>query len=125
MLALAMDGPHIHGEHDGLAGSVAASPFAAYVAPPSATAERDCNGARPVARRGVWIPRYLRLCSSDDNILADDCRLGREVDGVPTGLIETVWHSSLQGKNERGWEPSQQMEGGWNATFAILVSFSH
>lgn len=47
---------------------------------------------------------------------------GKAVEGIPAGVIETVWHSSLQGKDARGWEPSKQMKGGWNATFAILVS---
>ena len=47
---------------------------------------------------------------------------GKVYDGIPAGVIDVVWHSSLQGKNNRGWEPSAQMEGGWNPTFAILVS---
>lgn len=46
---------------------------------------------------------------------------GKAFDGIPAGVIETVWHSSLQGKDSRGWEPSAQMEGGWNPTFAILL----
>lgn len=46
---------------------------------------------------------------------------GKAYDGIPAGVIQTVWHSSLQGKDSRGWEPSAQMEGGWNPTFAILV----
>jgi cystathionine gamma-synthase len=46
---------------------------------------------------------------------------GQEYDGAPGGIIEKVWHSSLQGKDARGWEPSEQMVGGWNATFAIKV----
>lgn len=45
-----------------------------------------------------------------------------EVDGIPIGIISKVWHSSLQGTDKRGFEPSRQMEGGWNATFSILVS---
>ena len=47
---------------------------------------------------------------------------GKTYDGIPAGVIETVWHSSLQGKDARGWEPSEQLEGGWNPTFAIFVS---
>ncbi|CAL1701385.1 unnamed protein product [Somion occarium] len=47
---------------------------------------------------------------------------GKAAEGIPAGLIDTVWHSSLQGKDARGWEPSQQMEGGWNATFGILMT---
>lgn len=44
------------------------------------------------------------------------------VDGIPAGMISKVWHSSLQGKDKRGFDPAKQMEGGWNATFSILVS---
>ncbi|KAF8631532.1 hypothetical protein AX15_002289 [Amanita polypyramis BW_CC] len=47
---------------------------------------------------------------------------GQSYDGVPGGMISKVWHTSLQGVDERGFEPSKQMEGGWSATFAILVS---
>jgi cystathionine gamma-synthase len=47
---------------------------------------------------------------------------GQTFDGVPGGLIEKVWHSSLQKRDARGFDPGTQMEGGWNATFAILVS---
>lgn len=47
---------------------------------------------------------------------------GQSFDGVPGGLASKVWHSSLQGKDVSGFEPSKQMEGGWNATFAILLS---
>ena len=49
---------------------------------------------------------------------------GKAHDGIPAGVIETVWHSSLQGKDSRGWEPRVQMEGGWNPTFGILVGFA-
>ncbi|KAK7470754.1 hypothetical protein VKT23_002173 [Stygiomarasmius scandens] len=47
---------------------------------------------------------------------------GQSFDGVPGGLIQTVWHSSLQETDERGFCPSKQMTGGWNATFSILMS---
>jgi len=47
---------------------------------------------------------------------------GKPFDGIPGGIITKVWHSSLQKKDARGFEPSEQMEGGWNATFAILLS---
>ncbi|EPT02741.1 hypothetical protein FOMPIDRAFT_1117792 [Fomitopsis schrenkii] len=46
---------------------------------------------------------------------------GKAFDGIPAGVIEKVWHSSLQGKDSRGFDPSVQMEGGWNATFSILL----
>jgi cystathionine gamma-synthase len=47
---------------------------------------------------------------------------GQTFDDIPGGLILKVWHSSLQEKDSRGFEPKQQMEGGWNPCFAILVS---
>jgi len=47
---------------------------------------------------------------------------GQQYDGVPGGLVSKVWHSSLQGRDARGFEPSKQMEGGWSATFSILLS---
>ena len=47
---------------------------------------------------------------------------GKAHDGIPAGMIEKVWHSSLQGTDARGFDPKTQLEGGWNATFAILVS---
>ncbi|TFK55782.1 cystathionine gamma-synthase [Heliocybe sulcata] len=46
---------------------------------------------------------------------------GQSFDDVPGGIIEKVWHSSLQGTDKRGFEPSKQLEGGWNATFALLM----
>jgi hypothetical protein len=49
---------------------------------------------------------------------------GESFDGIPGGLIAKVWHSSLQKKDARGFDPKTQLEGGWNATFAILVSSS-
>ncbi|KAF9006477.1 cystathionine gamma-synthase [Cyathus striatus] len=45
-------------------------------------------------------------------------------DGVQGGIIQQVWHSSLQGSDKRGFNPATQMEGGWNATFSILLSKS-
>ncbi|RPD67063.1 cystathionine gamma-synthase [Lentinus tigrinus ALCF2SS1-7] len=47
---------------------------------------------------------------------------GKAYDGIPAGVIETVWHSCLQGKDARGFDPKTQLEGGWNATFAILMT---
>jgi len=47
---------------------------------------------------------------------------GETYSGIPGGIIAKVWHSSLQGIDSRGFDPSKQMLGGWNATFAILVS---
>ncbi|KAF9469101.1 Cys/Met metabolism PLP-dependent enzyme-domain-containing protein [Collybia nuda] len=45
--------------------------------------------------------------------------IGQTYDGVPGGVLAKVWHSALQVRDARGFEPKQQMEGGWNATFAI------
>jgi cystathionine gamma-synthase len=45
----------------------------------------------------------------------------QEFDGIPGGVITKVWHSSLQGTDKRGFNPGSQMEGGYNATFSILV----
>jgi cystathionine gamma-synthase len=42
---------------------------------------------------------------------------GQYFDGIP----EKVWHSSLQRQDARGFDPKSQMEGGWNATFAMMV----
>lgn len=50
--------------------------------------------------------------------------VGQMYEGIPGGLVIHVWHSSLQGKDARGFDPKTQMEGGWNATFSILVSQS-
>lgn len=47
---------------------------------------------------------------------------GQSYDGVRGGVLSKVWHSSLQVKDSRGFEPSKQMEGGWNATFAVLFA---
>ena len=47
---------------------------------------------------------------------------GNSHDGIPGGLIEIVYHSSLQKPDPQGFTPDKQMEGGYNATFAIVVS---
>ncbi|PCH41264.1 cystathionine gamma-synthase [Wolfiporia cocos MD-104 SS10] len=47
---------------------------------------------------------------------------GKEWDGIPAGVINKVWHSSLQGTDSRGFNPRYQLEGGWNPTFSILLS---
>lgn len=47
---------------------------------------------------------------------------GKSYDGVPGGLLVKVFHSSLQGKDARGFDPKEQMQGGWNATFGILLA---
>jgi len=45
---------------------------------------------------------------------------GQELDGVKGGIVEKVWHPSLQEKTAE-FDPKEQMEGGWNATFAIQI----
>ncbi|KAJ8581399.1 cystathionine gamma-synthase [Rhizopogon salebrosus TDB-379] len=47
---------------------------------------------------------------------------GQEYDGIPGGVITKVWHSSLQEIDARGFNPSVQMEGGFNACFSIMLS---
>ncbi|KAI0832521.1 cystathionine gamma-synthase [Trametes gibbosa] len=47
---------------------------------------------------------------------------GKSADGIPAGIIEKVWHSSLQGVDQRGFDPKTQLEGGWNPTFALLMT---
>ncbi|KAL1745688.1 Cys/Met metabolism PLP-dependent enzyme-domain-containing protein [Schizophyllum fasciatum] len=49
---------------------------------------------------------------------------GQTFDGVPGGMIKQIWHSSLQGVDSRGFDPKKQMEGGWNATFAMEMAHS-
>ncbi|RXW14397.1 hypothetical protein EST38_g11458 [Candolleomyces aberdarensis] len=46
---------------------------------------------------------------------------GQEYDQVPGGSITKVWHSALQKADERGFLPSKQLEGGYNATFSFLL----
>ncbi|KAF8447887.1 Cys/Met metabolism PLP-dependent enzyme-domain-containing protein [Boletus edulis BED1] len=46
----------------------------------------------------------------------------QEFDGIPGGVVTKVWHSSLQGTDKRGFDPASQMEGGYNATFSILLA---
>jgi cystathionine gamma-synthase len=49
---------------------------------------------------------------------------GRCFDGVPGGILDKVTHSCLQGTDFRGFNPRDQMQGGWNATFALYVRLS-
>jgi cystathionine gamma-synthase len=42
-------------------------------------------------------------------------------EGIPGGLVTNVWHSSLQAPDARGFDPKNQMTGGFNATFSIEV----
>ncbi|KAI0729382.1 cystathionine gamma-synthase [Fomitopsis betulina] len=69
---------------------------------------------------------HLRVPRQSENATAlaswlNQAAGGKPFDGVPAGVIEKVWHSRLQGKDSRGFDPSVQMEGGWNATFSILL----
>ncbi|TFK83495.1 cystathionine gamma-synthase [Polyporus arcularius HHB13444] len=47
---------------------------------------------------------------------------GRAYDGIPAGAVYKVSHSSIQGKDARGFDPKKQLEGGWNATFALYMA---
>ncbi|PIL37243.1 hypothetical protein GSI_00936 [Ganoderma sinense ZZ0214-1] len=47
---------------------------------------------------------------------------GKTHDGIPAGVIEKVWHSSLQGVDARGFDPATQLEGGHPATFALFTT---
>lgn len=47
---------------------------------------------------------------------------GNSHDGIPAGVIDVVYHSSLQKPDARGFTPGKQMEGGYNAAFGIVVS---
>ncbi|TFY83826.1 hypothetical protein EWM64_g191 [Hericium alpestre] len=47
---------------------------------------------------------------------------GQTWDGVPGGVVQIVWHSSLQARDERGYSPADQLEGGFNPTFAIQMA---
>ena len=47
---------------------------------------------------------------------------GETFEGIPGGLISVVHHSSLQGTDARGFNPKNQMLGGFNAVFGIEVS---
>ncbi|KZS89308.1 cystathionine gamma-synthase [Sistotremastrum niveocremeum HHB9708] len=45
---------------------------------------------------------------------------GQTWDGVPGGVVTKVWHSSLQPTTAE-FDPKAQLEGGFNATFSILL----
>jgi cystathionine beta-lyase/cystathionine gamma-synthase len=60
------------------------------------------------------LARWLQLISKAPN--------GQAIEGIPSGLLTRVWHSSLQGTDARGFNPQKQMLGGFNATFSIEVS---
>jgi cystathionine gamma-synthase len=68
------------------------------------------------------LPRQSATATALAKWLAAAAGSDRAVDGIPAGIITKVWHSSLQGKDKRGFDPAKQMEGGWNATFSFKVS---
>lgn len=55
---------------------------------------------------------------------------GKSYDDVPGGMVQQVWHDSLQGRGSTGdgkgarpeFEPKEQMEGGFAPTFGMMVS---
>ena len=65
---------------------------------------------------------HALIAYSGSSINVCRCTQGKAHDGIPAGAILKVWHSSLQGNDARGFDPETQLEGGWNATFSILVS---
>lgn len=64
---------------------------------------------------------HLRVPRQSETATAIAHWLSKGGDGIPEGVLLKVWHSSLQEPDPRGWVPKDQMEGGWNATFSILV----
>ena len=62
------------------------------------------------SQTGTAIAQWLNLASG-----------GNSHDGIPAGLIDIVHHSSLQKPDAQGFTPDKQMEGGYNATFGIIV----
>ena len=65
------------------------------------------------SQTGTALAQWLSLASG-----------GKSHDGIPAGLIDIVHHSSLQKPDAQGFTPDQQMEGGYNPTFGIVVSRS-
>lgn len=47
---------------------------------------------------------------------------GQEYEGVKGGLITKIWHGSLQGIDDDGFDAAKQSEGGWSPCFSILAS---
>ena len=45
----------------------------------------------------------------------------QEFDGVKGGIVNKVWHSSIQAETV-DWDIKAQLDGGQHATFSILVS---
>jgi len=68
------------------------------------------------------VPRQSATATALAKWLAAAAGADKEVDGIPAGVIDKVWHSSLQGKDKRGFDPAKQMEGGWNATFSMQMA---
>jgi len=63
------------------------------------------------SQTGTAIANWLKLASG-----------GNAHDGIPAGLIDIVYHSSFQKPDSQGFTPDEQMEGGYNATFAIIMT---
>ncbi|KXN87065.1 hypothetical protein AN958_09314 [Leucoagaricus sp. SymC.cos] len=47
---------------------------------------------------------------------------GQTIEGISAGLVARVRHSSLQGTDARGFNPQDQMPGGFNPTFSIELA---
>ncbi|KAL0579013.1 hypothetical protein V5O48_003008 [Marasmius crinis-equi] len=74
---------------------------------------------------------HLRIPRQSENATAlakwlqtivEETASGKPYDGVPPGIIKQVYHSSLQQTDARGFHPKTQMEGGYNALFAITLT---
>ncbi|KAF7313706.1 hypothetical protein HMN09_00527500 [Mycena chlorophos] len=73
---------------------------------------------------------HLRLARQSENAIAlvewlqkvAQTPESEAFEGIPGGTVLRVWHSSLQTRDLRGFEPRMQMTGGWNATFSIQLA---
>lgn len=63
------------------------------------------------SRTATAIAQWLSLASG-----------GNSHDGIPAGVIAIVYHSSLQKPDAQGFTPEKQMDGGYNATFGIIMA---
>lgn len=114
-----MAAAYVPRQYDGLIGVLVAAAVTTHASPPYISTVRKRDRARELACSG-------RRCTSTYlthyHIFIRIRLQGKAHDGIPADAIDTVWHSSLQGKDRHGWDPREQHEGGWNATFAIYVS---
>ncbi|KAL0579012.1 hypothetical protein V5O48_003007 [Marasmius crinis-equi] len=74
---------------------------------------------------------HLRIPRQSENATAlakwlqaivEETASGQPYDGVPPGVLKQVYHSALQQTDAHGFHPKIQMEGGYNALFAITLT---